>query len=105
MEDASVVALWREIDLKAFSILSSKQLWDTLKEFLLFGKLAQIRCKCDVSCIEFKMEKGSSLTKHMMKFDELAMNKSSTENVIDEQNILVELLGNQYEDYEHTRIM
>nr|CCA23658.1 putative polyprotein [Albugo laibachii Nc14] len=114
-EDATVVAVWRANDLKAFSILSTtlstqyqsmirnttstKHLWDTLKDFFVRKNLHD-RMHLRRQLHDFKMERGSNLMEHMMKFDKLTMSMSAIGDVMAEQEMLVVLLGSLSEDYE-----
>ena len=114
-EDATAVAVWRANDLKAFSILSTtlstqyqsmirnttstKHLWDTLKDFFVRKNLHD-RMHLRRQLHDFKMERGSNLMEHMMKFDKLTMSMSAIGDVMAVQEMLVVLLGSLSEDYE-----
>nr|CCA21616.1 putative polyprotein [Albugo laibachii Nc14] len=71
---------------------STAQLWFISKEFFVRKSLhnqVQIRRRLH----DFKMDRGGQLMDHMMKFDELTMEMAALGDEINEQEMLVILLG------------
>ena len=107
-EDVSVVENWQAKDLGTFTILSAMispqyqtmiqnatstaQLWTILKEYFVRKSLHN-RVEIRRRLHDLKMDRGTKLVDHMMKFDKLTMEMAAIGDALNDQEMLVILLG------------
>ena len=106
---------WKVNDMKAYAIVttmispsfqsmvrsasSAAQAWEILKNFFLRRSIHN-RVQMRRQVHEFKMEKGSNVMTHLLKFDELCMSMQAIGDEIKADEQLVLLLGSLSEDYD-----